>query len=54
MSFFKECDECQGTGSIYRGGSRLDENNYEECPQCHGRGGYYEDDEDADEQQTDS
>lgn len=50
MSFFKECDECQGTGSVYLGGSTLDENNYDEYPQCHGRGGYYEEDEDADEQ----
>jgi DnaJ-class molecular chaperone len=50
MSFFKECDECQGTGSIYVGpGSHLDEQAYDECPQCHGRGGYHEDDEELDD-----
>lgn len=51
MSFFRECDECQGTGSIYVGpDSYLDENNYEECLQCHGRGGYWEDDEDDEDE----
>ncbi|OQB10757.1 MAG: hypothetical protein BWY21_00045 [Parcubacteria group bacterium ADurb.Bin216] len=51
MSFFNECNECDGTGSIFLGGSTLDENNYDECPACHGKGGYYEDEEedDADE-----
>lgn len=38
---YLECKTCGGTGSIYLGGSHLDEHSYDECPDCHGRGGWY-------------
>jgi len=38
---YVKCKYCDGTGSIFCGGSTLDEDCYDECPDCHGRGGWY-------------